>query len=98
MPKYDPIWPKIGISDHCLLIWCPVGGLAGGCGARAVSRKTPIYFIKYSEKKKVMTDRQIDRQKDRISYLRLDPFCGRGRRKSALQICEVDNVGHDLMF
>ena len=25
----------------CRLIWCPVGG----CGARAVSRKTPIYFI-----------------------------------------------------
>ena len=23
----------------------PVGGLVGGCGARAVSRKTPIYFI-----------------------------------------------------
>ena len=27
------------------LIWCPVGGLVGCCGARAVSRKTPIYFI-----------------------------------------------------
>ena len=27
------------------LIWCPIGGLVGGCGARAVSRKTPIYFI-----------------------------------------------------
>ena len=27
------------------LIWCPVGGLVGGCGARAVSLKTPIYFI-----------------------------------------------------
>ena len=28
--------------------FCPllaVAGLAGGCGARAVSRKTPIYFI-----------------------------------------------------
>ena len=37
--------PKIGISDHCWLIWCPVGGLAGGCGARPVTRKTPIYFI-----------------------------------------------------
>ena len=22
-----------------------VGGLAGGCGAQAVSRKTPIYFM-----------------------------------------------------
>ena len=37
--------PEIGISDHCWLIWCPVDGLAGGCGARAVSRKIPIYFI-----------------------------------------------------
>ena len=31
----------------CWLIWCPFGGLVGGCGARAVSRKTPIYFIYY---------------------------------------------------
>merc|ERR1712240_572729 len=29
------------------LIQCPVGGSVGGCGARAVSRKTPIYFISY---------------------------------------------------
>ena len=29
----------------CRLIWCPVGGLVGGCGMRAVSRKTPVYFI-----------------------------------------------------
>ena len=26
-------------------IWCPVGVSVGGCGARAVSRKTPIYFF-----------------------------------------------------
>ena len=31
----------------CWLIWCPVGGLVGGYGAQAVSRKTPIYFINY---------------------------------------------------
>ena len=31
----------------CRLIWCSVGGLVGGFGARAVSRKTPIYFIYY---------------------------------------------------
>ena len=24
-----------------------IGGSVGGCGARAVSRKTPIYFIQY---------------------------------------------------
>ena len=29
----------------CRLIQCPVGGSVGGCGARAVSCKTPIYFI-----------------------------------------------------
>ena len=29
----------------CWLIWCTVGGLVGGCGAWAVSRKTPIYLI-----------------------------------------------------
>ena len=38
MPQNNQIWPKIGI-------WCPVGGLVGCCGAQAVSRKTPIYFI-----------------------------------------------------
>ena len=34
------IWAR-----SCRLIQCPVGGSVGGCGARAVSRKTPIYFI-----------------------------------------------------
>ena len=29
----------------CRLIWCPVGGLVGGCGVWTVLRKTPIYFI-----------------------------------------------------
>ena len=33
------------LARPCRLIWCPVGGLVGGCGARAVSRKTPIYFM-----------------------------------------------------
>ena len=45
LSKNNQIWPKIGIFVHCWLIRCPVGGLAGGCGAWAVSRKTPIYFI-----------------------------------------------------
>ena len=31
----------------CRLVWSLVGWLVGGCGARAVSRKTPIYFISY---------------------------------------------------
>ena len=46
LPKNDPIWPEIGIfAKPCRLIWCPVGGLVSGCSARAVSRKTPIYFM-----------------------------------------------------
>merc|ERR1712115_729932 len=47
LPKNDQIWPKIGIFGRfgpCRLIRCPVGGSVGGCGARAVSRKTPILF------------------------------------------------------
>ena len=32
----------------CRLIQCPVGGSVGSCGARAVSRKTPIYFIYFN--------------------------------------------------
>ena len=47
LPKNDRILSEIGIFVHCRLIWCPVDGLAGGCGARAVSRKTPIYFMVY---------------------------------------------------
>ena len=42
----DQIWPEIGSFGH---FWPGLagsfGGLVGGCGARAVSRKTPIYFI-----------------------------------------------------
>merc|ERR1712209_129906 len=43
---FCPETTEFGLSDHCWLIRCPVDGLAGGCGAQAVSRKTPIYFIK----------------------------------------------------
>ena len=32
-------------AKPCRLIWCPVGGLGDGCGARAVYRNPPIYFI-----------------------------------------------------
>ena len=34
-------WPNI--NRPCRFIWCPVGLC---CGARAVSRSTPIYFLK----------------------------------------------------
>ena len=33
------------LAKPCWLIWCPVGGLVRGFGARAVSRKTSIYLI-----------------------------------------------------
>ena len=45
---FCPKTTKFGIFVHFgpgLAGWCPVGGLVGSCGARAVSRKTPIYFI-----------------------------------------------------
>ena len=61
LPQNDKIWPKIGIfgqfgPGHC----SPVGGSVGGCGARAVSRKTPIYFINMYRGTQVLhTFRQI---------------------------------------
>ena len=40
------MWPKIGIIVHVGPgLTGTFGGLFGGCGALAVSRKTPIYFI-----------------------------------------------------
>ena len=38
--QFWPLWAK-----PFWLIWCPVDGLVGGCGARAVCRKTTTYFI-----------------------------------------------------
>ena len=43
-PNLAQNWHSI-LARPCRLIRCPVGGSVGGCGARAVSRKTPIYFI-----------------------------------------------------
>ena len=54
MPHFDH-FPRPGEFDPyrpCRLIWCPVGGVVGGCGARAVSRKTHIYFIDKADKPK----------------------------------------------
>ena len=36
---------SLGQAMQAYLVPCYVGGSVGGCGARAVSRKTPIYFI-----------------------------------------------------
>ena len=46
--KKGPFYKKIPFLEllETPNIRCPVGGSIGGCGARAVSRKTPIYFIK----------------------------------------------------
>ena len=48
LPKKDQIWPKIGIFGHFGPGFAAsFGALLVGCGARAVSPKTPIYFIYY---------------------------------------------------
>ena len=48
-PKINKFGPKLAFlvifGQACQFIWCPVGGLVGGCGTRAVSRKTHIYFM-----------------------------------------------------
>ena len=48
-PKTTKCGPKlaflVNLARPCRLIQCPVGGSFGGCGARAVFCKTPIYFI-----------------------------------------------------
>ena len=46
--------PNLAQNWHFWSIWarlilCPVGGSVGGCGARAVSRKTPIYFMIHND-------------------------------------------------
>ena len=57
--KNDQIQPEIGISDHCWLIWCPVGGLVSGCSAQAVSRKTPIYFMIQEDERMPVLDYMV---------------------------------------
>ena len=47
-PKTAIFAPKYAFCSTyrpCRLIWCPIGWLVGGCGARAITRKTPIYFM-----------------------------------------------------
>ena len=45
--KFSLKYAFIGTYRHCRFIWCTVGLLVGDCGARAVSRKTPISFIHF---------------------------------------------------
>ena len=48
-PKTTKFGPKLAVlvnlGQAMQVIQCPVGGSVAGCGAQAVSRKTPIYFI-----------------------------------------------------
>ena len=45
----------------CRLIWCPVGWLVRGCGARAVTRKAAIYFIQIDKIIQIVKIIQIDK-------------------------------------
>ena len=45
MPKKVQMWPENGIFVHFGPGLALPAHLVGGCGARAVSRKTPIYFM-----------------------------------------------------
>ena len=53
MAIFAPKYAFFGTYRPCRLIWCPGCCLIGGCGARAVSHKTPIYLI---ASKNVVTD------------------------------------------
>ena len=59
LPKNDPIWPKIGIFVYCWLIWCIVGGLAGGCGTGCISQDTYLLYQVYMFGKKIVTEIMI---------------------------------------
>ena len=41
---FAPKYALLGTCWSCWLIWCPFDWVVGGCGAQAVSRKTPIYL------------------------------------------------------
>ena len=66
MPKNDQIWPKIGIfgqfgSGHAGLFGALLVGrlVVVARAARAVSRKTPIYFIEEMETIKIQLKARI---------------------------------------
>ena len=51
MTKFCPKYAFLGTYNRpCRFIWCPIGWLVGGCGAQAVSRKTPIYCLLHDVK------------------------------------------------
>ena len=67
LPKNDQIW----------LIQYPVGGSVGGCGARAVSRKTPIYFIILFLSFRWMAHHLIEKFDNVVEGLIMVPVVGR---------------------
>ena len=90
-PKYNanknflPKMTKFGIFVHCRLIWCPVGWLVGGCSARAVSRKTPIYFICFYIWAKMMNSSKMTLREYR--NVEIFPSMRRTKRGWILLIC-----------
>ena len=46
LPKTTKFSPKLAFLSICL-IWCPVGGLAGGFGAGCISQDTYILYSNY---------------------------------------------------
>ena len=74
----------------CRLLQCPVSGSVGGCGARAVSRKTPIYFMLKSEVS-VLVDEGCCQ--DHVSYLMLLAVGGRVRMGIFIQLMLVMTHG-----
>ena len=51
-PKTTKFGPKLAYlviwARPCWLIWCPVGGLAGGCGAGCISQDTYLLYVMIS--------------------------------------------------
>ena len=45
-PKTTKFSPKLAFFVHCWLIWCPVGGLDGGCSAGCISQDTYLLYHK----------------------------------------------------
>ena len=73
----------------CQLIWCPVGGLVGGFGAQAVSRKSFIYFIVEMKIVEITTNRQ--RQNEMV------PPCGeKPRRAKGKSNARIKRLRHTL--
>ena len=49
-PKTTQFGPKLAFFVHCRLIWCPVGGLAGGYGGLYLARHLFTLLILFNAK------------------------------------------------